>query len=120
MRRCTLLLSPALRFQVVSDTASDVYELRLRLGRFLPRAVVVPLAFVRNFVVALVTEGASSGDAVAPQWVLVTRKVDGVLVGRVRAGRDFGDGENLLAAMSKALTELSPDEFLEAWHVSRV
>lgn len=66
---------------LVSETASDVYELQVRVGRFLPSAVVLPLAFTRNFVVALVAEGTSSDTAVAQQWVLVTRQADGVARG---------------------------------------
>ena len=105
---------------VVCETASDVYELHVRLGRFLPRAVVLPLAFARNFVVSLVAEGTSSDIAVAPQWVLVTRQAVGALVGRVRAGRAFGAGEHLLAEMKKTLTELPRSDFPESWHISRV
>jgi hypothetical protein len=103
----------------MTETAADAFDLQVRLGRFLPRGLVVGLAFVRNFVVALVTEGLSSSTATAPQWVLVTRKADGARVGRVRAGRKFGDGDQLLSSMSRTLVEHSPNDFLDAWHVSR-
>ena len=71
---------------VVSERASDVYDLEVRLGRWLPRAVVLPLAFARNFVVAFVTDGTSSDTSVAPQWVLIRRQTDGGLAGRVGSG----------------------------------
>jgi hypothetical protein len=104
----------------VGETAADVYSLRVRLGRFLPTWLVVPLALARNFLVGLIPPWTFGPGQVAPQWVLVIRKADAAVVGRVLAGRDFGDGENLLAAMSRSLDELTPSEFLDTWHTTRV
>jgi hypothetical protein len=82
--------------------------------------MVVPLSLVRNFLLSLFWPWGVDGPQVAPEWVLVSRKSDGVAVARVFAGREFGDGENLLAAMTETLDQLGPAEFLDAWHTTRV
>lgn len=93
--------------------------MHLRLGRFLPTVLVVPLSLMRNFLLGLIPPWVADSQ-VAPQWVVVARKSDGTAVARVYAGREFGDGENLLAAMSRTLDDLGPVEFLETWHATRV
>ena len=96
-----------------------MYTLSVRLGRWLPTVLVVPLALVRNFLLGLIPPWMADTQ-VAPQYVLVTRSSDAVVVARVFAGRDFGDGEVLLEAMSRSLAELTPDQFLETWHATRL
>jgi hypothetical protein len=104
----------------VDETAADVYVLRVRLGRILPTALVVPLSLLRNFVLSLLWPWGYDGTQVAPEWVLVARKSDGLTVARVFAGRELGDGDNLLAAMTATLNQLGPAEFLDTWHMTRV
>ena len=103
---------------VVTQVAVDVYTLRVRLGKRLPIFLVVPLALLRNFLIGLIPPWGVG--QVAPQYVLVTRMSDGTVVGRIFAGREFRDGEDVMAAMSRSLDQLTPEEFLRTWHVTRV
>jgi hypothetical protein len=103
----------------VTELAGDIYALRVGLGKRLPTALVVPLALLRNLLFGVLLP--STGDnQVAPEYVVVMRKSDGVVISRVFAGRDFGDGEAVMAAMSRTLPEMTPDEFLDVWYPTRV
>jgi hypothetical protein len=103
----------------VTETAGDVYQLRVRLGRRLPTALVISLAFIRNLALALVPPWVGATQ-VAPQYVQVVRRGDQGVVALVFAGRDFGDGDAVLAAMGRTLHQLTPEEFLDTWHARRV
>jgi hypothetical protein len=99
----------------MTERAADVYALQLRLGKSLPKTALVPLVLLRNLILtAITTLPMISG---VPEWIIVTRRSDGSVVGRISAGDD-GEGPELLATMSSNLDELSPSEFLATWHLT--
>jgi hypothetical protein len=99
----------------MTERAGDVYALQLRLGKSFPKTALVPLVLLRNLVLtAITTLPMISG---VPEWIIVTRKCDGAMVGRISAGDD-GEGAELLATMSSGLAELSPAAFSATLHLA--
>ena len=86
--------------------------MRLRVGgRWVPPAVVVPLAFIRVLFVGFL----GGGDWVAPAYVLVTRRADGRPIGRIHAGSGYTGQLDVLEAVQASLKELDADDFLTRW-----
>jgi hypothetical protein len=97
--------------------ASDDYEARLQVGRWLKGPLLSAVVVVRNMVLGVASAGLSDVEAVAPAWVVVTRRSDGRVVGKFAAGRDAGSGENELAAMQQYLETYSPDDFVRRFQL---
>lgn len=97
--------------------ADEVYAAHLRLGRFLPLPVVALLSLLRNAALGLVGGTFLGTESTAPAWVVVTRRSDGGLVGRLSAGREPYVGETLLQSVQTSMSELSPEAFLQHWHL---
>jgi hypothetical protein len=96
----------------VPPLAREVFDARLKIGgRRLPAAVVVPLAFIRNLLLGLL----SGGDWVAPGYVLVTWRASGIEVGRIPAGSGYSEQLDVLEVVQRTLDELDEEEFLARW-----
>jgi len=94
--------------------AADVYAAHLRLGRRLPTPVAAFLTSLRILLVGWLTMSDSGG---IPAYVVVTRRSDGEVVGRLSAGRKWGVGEALLQTVQSSMAERSAAEFLRQWHL---
>lgn len=94
--------------------ADEVYSAHLRLGRFLPLPLVVALSLARGIVLGFIFGGGEAASA----YVVVTRRSDGSVVGRLSAGREAHVGESLLQSVQATMRELSPAEFLPHWHLT--
>lgn len=94
-----------------------MYAARLRLGRFLPVPLVAVLSFLRGFAASLAGGGYWDADATAPSWVLITRRSDDKVVGKLSAGREPYAGEMLLQSVRTSMSELGPEDFLRRWHI---
>jgi hypothetical protein len=70
---------------------------------------------VRNLIASLASDGLGGDDYVAPSWVVVTRKDNGRVIGKLAAGREPGAGEDEFAAVRRNLSTESPDEFLHRY-----
>ncbi|MCW2543478.1 MAG: hypothetical protein JWM40_1030 [Frankiales bacterium] len=97
--------------------AAEEYAARLQVGRLLTGSALSAVVAVRNLATGLVSGGLADIDAVAPAWVVVSRRADGKEVGRLTAGREAGAGEGLLASVTESMQQLSPQEFLLQWHL---
>jgi hypothetical protein len=99
------------------DAAVTLFDVRLKVGRVLSGKWLTAVVLVRNLSLALVTATLlDAADWYAPTWVIVTRRRDGKVVGRLAGGR-FGEGPALLQSVRSSLNELSEREFVERWHL---
>lgn len=100
--------------------AEDELDARLRVGRWLNGPMLSVAVALRELVAGLGSGGMFGDfDTVAPAWVVVTRKRDARVVGRLAAGREAGAGEHLLKAVQRDLASDTEAEFLSRYHLSR-
>jgi hypothetical protein len=83
--------------------ADAVYDARLQVGRVLSGRTLAWADLLRGLLVSLTTLGSTEGGAVAPAWVVVSRRDDGSEVARISAGREPGAGETLLDSVRTRL-----------------
>ena len=101
--------------------AGDVLDAQLKVGgRWLPAAVAVPLAFIRNLVLGwFATLHFFEHDYVAPAYVLVTRRATSLSVGRIPAGRRYAEQLDVLKVVRRTMQDLEEDAFLRHWQLGR-
>ena len=91
-------------------------DLKLQIGRVLRGRLLALAVLVRDLPLVYMGAGTSR---VAPAWVVVRDRQHGNEILRVRAGRELGAGESILAAMRKEAAEMDRETFLARWRVRR-
>ena len=92
--------------------AYDSLDLSLQVGRVLRGRALALAVLLREL--PLAPFGADASRA-APAWIVVRDRQDGPKVLRVRAGRQLGAGERILAAMVEESAEMDRETFLARW-----
>ena len=93
-------------------SASETLDLTLQVGRVLRGRLLALAVVVRELPLVYLNPGTSR---VAPAWVVVRDRQHGNELLRVRAGRELGAGESILAAMSTEAAEMDRETFLARW-----
>lgn len=92
--------------------ASAVFSTHLGIGHFIPRSLVVALVLGRNIVLGAL---GAVNDAVAPASIVVRRKEDGTVVGRIPASGYYYEQLDTLASVRRGLETRSVEAFLSDW-----
>ncbi len=98
----------------MSNRASDVYALRLQVGRRLRNPLLTLVVLLRELPIMLIDPFGSGAGA--PAWVHVEDRLTKELKWRLAAGRQLGAGEQILRSMQEDLEGMTPDEFEGQWH----
>ncbi len=98
----------------MSNRASDVYVLRLQVGRRLRGPLLTLVVFLRELPLMLIDPFGSGAGA--PAWVHVEDRATKELKWRVAAGRQLGAGEQVLGSMQEDLEGMTPAGFEGQWH----
>jgi len=97
----------------MSNRGSDVYALRLQVGRRLSNPLLTLVVFLRELTMMLIDPFGSGAGA--PAWVHVEERATKELKWRVAAGRQLGAGEQILGSMQEDLEGMTPNEFEGQW-----
>ena len=103
-------------YGAVVTSASETLDLTLQVGRVLRGRLLALVVLVRELPLVYLSAGTSR---VAPAWVVVRDRQQGNELLRVRAGRELGAGESILAAMSTEAAEMDRETFLARWRERR-
>lgn len=99
-----------------ADTASDAFDVELKVGRLLRGRALAAAVLLRNLVWVYLEP---TTELLAPSWVVVRDRRTGKKIGSLSAGREAGVGEALLRKVQESSLRLTPAAFLELWALRR-